>query len=553
LRARLGIPRFSQVFVSGRALEVVALGYVRPMVLLPAAMVAQMQPQMLEAVIAHELAHIRRFDLWVNLGQRVMETLLFYHPAVWWLSHQLRSERELCCDELAVKATGQRLTYASALESAGRVQLAGGQPALAVGLGQGKRRTLSRVRHVLGLPPSRPDSRFWLAGAIAMVVLAVLAMPTASVLTAGTITQAATTQKPGPPESRLEGDVNDGALPAGWRLDYDNGLRAGGSRIWPSQMADDLVSLEILRPPEDPCDTRSKTERYRFRIHSPAGTEVGTIHTSPGFSPGGPRARKILKPDAYWLHYRREGGKNPDNFWMHSGPFRVNLAEPGMYKLRFAPKLGHAEIKGSLGGCYVLNFQRSSGGFPIGGTVYQYPPKEYRINGLPGGTYRLSAVTQRDGPNVFVSQAQAIVEADETVTLNMTHPPHGNCSLTGHILGKPRRYEMPWEPHHESERRWFVLIRKRGSGPIKTTPAYEALTMDSLYVVRASRITQETEEKARYSIEGVAPGDYTVTAIEHPWWSGCTIERQQSKPLSLKANGRAVLDFDLRDTDGAKG
>ena len=107
---------FSGVFISPTILQAMAVGYLRPMVLLPAAMVTQMQPEMLEAVIAHELAHIRRFDLWINLGQRVAETLLFYHPAVWWLSICLRSERELCCDELAVKATGRRLAYASTLE-----------------------------------------------------------------------------------------------------------------------------------------------------------------------------------------------------------------------------------------------------------------------------------------------------------------------------------------------------------------------------------------------------------------------------------------------------
>src|SRR5437660_336918 len=71
---------------------------------------------MLEAVIAHELAHIRRWDLWINLAQLVVEILLFYHPAVWWLSRRLRVERELCCDELAVAATEQRLVYVSTLE-----------------------------------------------------------------------------------------------------------------------------------------------------------------------------------------------------------------------------------------------------------------------------------------------------------------------------------------------------------------------------------------------------------------------------------------------------
>ncbi len=83
------------------------------MVLLPAALLTGMPAELLEAVIAHELAHIRRLDLWVNLGQRVVETLLFYHPAVWWLSARVRREREVCCDEAAAGAT-ERETCARA-------------------------------------------------------------------------------------------------------------------------------------------------------------------------------------------------------------------------------------------------------------------------------------------------------------------------------------------------------------------------------------------------------------------------------------------------------
>jgi beta-lactamase regulating signal transducer with metallopeptidase domain len=174
---RLGIPDFSRVFVSPSAIQAMAVGYLRPMILLPAALVVQMQPEMLEAVIAHELAHIRRFDLWVNLLQRVVETLLFFHPAVWWLSHRIQQERELCCDELAVKATGEPIVYAAALESATLAAFALRPPALAAGFGRDKKPTLSRVRHVLGLAPSRPGVRFWLAGIVTITFLLALAVP----------------------------------------------------------------------------------------------------------------------------------------------------------------------------------------------------------------------------------------------------------------------------------------------------------------------------------------------------------------------------------------
>jgi len=183
LSERLGMRGFSQVFISPTVLQAMAVGYLRPMVLLPAVMVTRMQPEMLEAVIAHELAHIRRLDLWVNLAQRVTETLLFYHPAVWWLSICLRSERELCCDELAVKATGERITYATTLESVGRARFMAKQPVLAAGLGQDNKPTLSRVRHVLGLAPTQRNCPFWLAGVITVLFLAALVIPTTLALT----------------------------------------------------------------------------------------------------------------------------------------------------------------------------------------------------------------------------------------------------------------------------------------------------------------------------------------------------------------------------------
>ena len=97
------------------------------------------------------MAHIRRLDLWVNLFQRFLETLLFYHPAVWWLSHRVRLAREMCCDELAAAATGERVVYASALELAARKRLRPAGSFLEVALGVTRMTLLKRVRNVLGL------------------------------------------------------------------------------------------------------------------------------------------------------------------------------------------------------------------------------------------------------------------------------------------------------------------------------------------------------------------------------------------------------------------
>ena len=130
LALRLGVRR-AAVFVSSRVRQAFVAGVWRPMVLLPAAWLAEMPPEMLEGVLAHELAHLRRLDLWAILLQRLVETFLFYHPAVWWLSRRLSREREMCCDEMAVAATGDRLAFTEALQWAVQQPAADSGPVLA--------------------------------------------------------------------------------------------------------------------------------------------------------------------------------------------------------------------------------------------------------------------------------------------------------------------------------------------------------------------------------------------------------------------------------------
>jgi len=91
------------------------VGWFRPVIFLPATALTGLTEAQLRSVIAHELAHIRRFDPFVNLFQVFVETLLFYHPAVWWLNKKIRAEREHCCDEVAVAACGNAAEYARAL------------------------------------------------------------------------------------------------------------------------------------------------------------------------------------------------------------------------------------------------------------------------------------------------------------------------------------------------------------------------------------------------------------------------------------------------------
>jgi hypothetical protein len=91
------------------------VGVLKPMILLPLTLTSGLSPEQIESVLAHELAHLRRRDHLVNLLQRVIESLLFFHPAVWWVSHRVREEREHCCDDLVVACGAMPLDYAKSL------------------------------------------------------------------------------------------------------------------------------------------------------------------------------------------------------------------------------------------------------------------------------------------------------------------------------------------------------------------------------------------------------------------------------------------------------
>ncbi len=115
IAGRLQIRRAVAVLESRAVVVPTLVGWLKPVVLLPAAALAGLSPDQLRAILAHELAHVRRHDYLVNLLQSMVETLLFYHPATWWVSAQIRAEREHCCDDVAVEVCGDRLVYASAL------------------------------------------------------------------------------------------------------------------------------------------------------------------------------------------------------------------------------------------------------------------------------------------------------------------------------------------------------------------------------------------------------------------------------------------------------
>ncbi|MBV9495457.1 MAG: M56 family metallopeptidase [Acidobacteria bacterium] len=180
LASAMNLRRAVQLMESA-AVEVPAvIGWLRPVILVPASALAGLSVEQLEMVLAHELAHIRRHDFVVNLMQSLVETLMFYHPAVWWMSRRVRVERENCCDDLAVATCGDALQYARALTRL--EELRASAPAMAMAANGGS--LLGRIRRLVASPadlnasPSR-----WAAGAAVLSALVVLlAIPASPLL-----------------------------------------------------------------------------------------------------------------------------------------------------------------------------------------------------------------------------------------------------------------------------------------------------------------------------------------------------------------------------------
>jgi beta-lactamase regulating signal transducer with metallopeptidase domain len=165
--------------VSSAVTGPVTVGALRALVLLPVSALTSLSPDELEVVLAHELAHVRRADFFWNLVQTLIETLFFFHPAVWWISGRIRHERELCSDDLALSVCPRPLAYANALFELEQQRSRVGQLSMALNGHQPARTLGMRIARILGEPVASPGARepFSLAAAASVLVLLLLPVP----------------------------------------------------------------------------------------------------------------------------------------------------------------------------------------------------------------------------------------------------------------------------------------------------------------------------------------------------------------------------------------
>jgi len=144
------------------------MGWLRPIVLFPAALLSGLSTREIELLLAHELAHIRRYDYLVNLLQSVVETLFFYHPVTWWISRRMRQERENCCDDLVAAGSTEILAYAHVLVRLESLRPSGASLATAANGGS----LLQRIQRLSGEPVPAPGTGL----PVLLAVLAILGL-----------------------------------------------------------------------------------------------------------------------------------------------------------------------------------------------------------------------------------------------------------------------------------------------------------------------------------------------------------------------------------------
>jgi len=264
---RLGIRRAVAVRQTIKTAVPVVIGWIKPAMILPASIVTGLAPRELEAVLAHELAHIRRHDYLVNLIQTVVETLLFYHPAVWWLSRRIRYEREFCADDLAVRVCQGRDVYARSLVALAEiVRVPAGHAVAATG-----GHLLARVRRIMCLTdeqrlPPRFARRSALAGVMTVVVVGFILMTTA---------QSQTPSNDGSPNS----DVTASASSEEAIESLDDGKSSPAERHTPAPQ----LTLER----NEPVSNSSIMKSHGWKIHA----FINQAHKQPiwcvAFSPDG--------------------------------------------------------------------------------------------------------------------------------------------------------------------------------------------------------------------------------------------------------------------------
>lgn len=346
IAAKLGVRQTVQLWESAQASVPAVMGTVRPVILLPASVLTGLSGEQLDAVLAHELAHVRRYDYLVNLLQVAAETLLFYHPAAWWLGRKIRCERENCCDDVALEFCRDRLFYARTLTRLEEIR--GGQPsptlaAAATGPSQGT--LLGRVRRILGKDEpvgQMPGAR--LGAALALLVALGLAVTysLASAFPPEELPQ----KSPASAEQQINQAPDDAAPSNTARAQLPPKPRLQPAKFPPIDLNRDLVVLQFTEATTEPAAEQGRKPAIYGVTQFPMGE---TPSPSWIFHQ---RAEDKLSAGAYWLAgfltHQLYGVGNPDGAELEVAGF-TRLGNQITLRFRHTlPKVGAKFVRSSV-------------------------------------------------------------------------------------------------------------------------------------------------------------------------------------------------------------
>ncbi|WP_299760217.1 M56 family metallopeptidase [uncultured Pontibacter sp.] len=170
LQRRMGMRQAVRLAESALVQVPMAIGVAKPVILLPVGAVTGLTQAQVEAILAHELAHILRKDYLLNLLQLVVDMLYFYHPAMWWVSGVVRAEREHCCDDVAVALCGDSITYARALAELEAMRMPAA-PSMVVAFSGQRGSLMNRIKRLVGQPLKPTFTEGFAAGLVLVVGL----------------------------------------------------------------------------------------------------------------------------------------------------------------------------------------------------------------------------------------------------------------------------------------------------------------------------------------------------------------------------------------------
>jgi hypothetical protein len=153
---KAGLQKSIELVESALVRTPMVVGHLKPMILFPIGIINRLTEQEVEAILAHELAHVMRHDYLFNILQSIIEALFYYHPAVWWMSAQIRDERESACDEIAIDLLGNSMNYAKALVVIQEMAFFPLTASLAFA-GQNKNQFLMRMQRILNQPQNKSN------------------------------------------------------------------------------------------------------------------------------------------------------------------------------------------------------------------------------------------------------------------------------------------------------------------------------------------------------------------------------------------------------------